>query len=91
MGQEDGLLMQPSKYFFYTLVISVNLFTWKKFVPILGTDKAPVSRQCSAHYIVVVGRRQPQSETVEVWNVTCCKYYKEDRDRSIGLRRPRST
>ena len=32
-GQEDGLLTQPSKYFSYTQVISLNLFTWEIIRP----------------------------------------------------------
>ena len=39
MGQEDGLLTQLSKYFCYILVTSLNLFTLKRFVPILRTSE----------------------------------------------------
>ena len=74
-SQEDGLLMRPSKYFFYLLVIKRIQLLQQYLIKESG-DREEARQKISA-LAILLGIRNPESrrETSEARSVTCCKYY----------------
>ena len=74
MGQEDGLLMQPSKYFSYILVPN-RIYLLSSYSDQRSADPGKDLLKSHARSLPC-GRRNPESrsETSQGRDFTCCEY-----------------